>query len=142
VIRRARVDRSETHPCDVPRADARSGRGLSFGGGVGGGAQLLRPLDSELLHTQFNVQQVFHRPPVPQCGVVLARVEGTGRVVGAVAGTGARSSVPFAGAAFTLMRRNLQRSLAGVQPNFLAAAQVCDTAMQKSRIVRLGFGTS
>ena len=36
--------------------------------------QLSRPLDGELLHTQFNVQQVAVVPPVPECGVVVARV--------------------------------------------------------------------
>jgi hypothetical protein len=40
------------------------------------------------------VQQVTVKPPVPECGVVKARVEGAGRVVGAVAG-GPRSAVSY-----------------------------------------------
>ena len=82
------------------RGFSHHGESSHCGAGVGDlFVQLSRPLDGELLHTQFNVQQVAVVPPVPECGVVVARVEGAGRVVGAVAG-GPRSAVSYDGESF------------------------------------------
>lgn len=92
------------------------------GGGDGAFAQLSRPLDSELLHTQFNVQQVAVKPPVPECGVVVARVEGAGRVVGAVAG-GPHSAVSYNGEPFA----HVQVSVSFYASRLIASLRVFDS---------------